>query len=211
MRRSVIRFLVCSAAWMIVASPARADAVVYESAIGNGNGLPATVVGSPFNQILGSRFTLTQTTEITGIGGAFSSDSFSAPIYGAILEMSGQLPQGDPFNGTEVLVSTTFNTTAMGDTLTPLSITLPAGDYALVFGSNQFGATGESSMDRSGTETPEGVGSFFFYEGSTQHGWANDGEGGERFIVVGRTVPDPSSLTLFGLGGLLITRRRKGG
>lgn len=162
----------------------RASAVViYESSTGNLNQSLGSAVST--TQYLGSRFTLIQTAKVTSIGGAFGTPG--AEIFGAILEMSGLLPQGTPFNGTEVLTTTLFTTTNVGDTIAPLSIYLPAGDYAVVFGTDLFGATGAATMDYNGTNTPEGAGSYFYWNNGSA--WVNGSINNTRFIVNGVLVP----------------------
>src|SRR5262245_12118734 len=62
------------------------------------------------------------------------------------------LPSGAPFDST-LVASTTFNAGFPStDLLTPLSVTLPPGDYALIFGSGLFGAVAEGFMTVNNTD-----------------------------------------------------------
>jgi len=142
--------------------------IIYESSTLGPTG--QTTGGFNVNEVqfLGSRFSISETMEVSQIGGHMYRGSFGDNlIFGAIVELSGPdaLPLGDPFTGGEVLASTTFTPPVLSaDVSVPLSITLQPGDYALIFGSGEFGATnGEGVMTVNNFITPEGVGSYIVW------------------------------------------------
>ncbi len=122
--------------------PSQAD-IIHESAtLGRTGQQGGTTLGEQF---LGSRFTITQTVNVTLIGGHMEA---TGTLFGAIVALSGPsaLPSGSPVDK-NWLASTVFSPgTPSTDARTPLAVTLPPGDYALIFGSQQFGATGSGTM-----------------------------------------------------------------
>ena len=158
--------------------------VIYESAtIGPGSGGGAGIFNTQF---IGSKFSITETVEVTSIGGHMGG---GGTLFGAIVELPGGaiLPAGSPFTGSEVLASTVFPFVFPNqDVSVPLSVILPPGDYALVFGTGLFGASGGGDNGGAGVNTPEGVGSFFFWNNVN---WANGGIDG-RFTVNGNVLED---------------------
>jgi len=158
--------------------------VIYESAtIGPGAGGGAGIFNTQF---IGSRFSITETVEVTSIGGHMGG---GGTLFGAIVELPGGagLPAGSPFTGGEVLASTVFTFVFPNqDVSVPLSVILPPGDYALVFGTGLFGASGSGGNGGAGVNTPEGVGSFFLWNNVN---WQNGGIDG-RFTVNGNVLED---------------------
>ncbi len=173
-------------------------AVIYESAslgpIGQAGG-PAVRA----TQFLGSRFEITQTTNVTAIGGHLRETGLgNQELFGAIVMLAGPgaMPGGAPFNPGEVMTSITFNpnpatTNASDDIMVPVSVQLEPGSYAVVFGSGLFGATGDGGMPFNGqTVTAAGSGSYFFWDGNFST-WLNGGGFGPlRFVVEGTTAID---------------------
>jgi len=161
--------------------------ILYESAtlgtIGQTGGISISTT-----QFVGSRFSISQTVQVTEIGGHIQS---IGDIFGAIIQLPGPsiLPSGSPFDAGEVIAFTTFlPSSPSSDISVPLSVILPPGDYALVFGSGLFGATGLGGILTNNPETPEGSGSFFFFSGSSTT-WINGGGIAEaRFTVNGNAV-----------------------
>ena len=178
---------------------------IYESATLGPVG--ATSGASLSGQFLGSRFTVTGITQVTSIGGHMLEFGGNETLWGAIIPMTGLLPTFLPsLIETNVLGSAIFTpTNASNDFFEPLSVTLPPGDYALVFGGNGFfSTTGFGAMPLNNTNTPEGVGSYFF---SNQFFWFNAGFDRARFVVVG--IPEPSTFFLLGAGLLSYGWRRR--
>lgn len=74
-------------------------------------------------------------------------------IFGVIVPLSGRagFPPGVELSGTNVLAETTYTPPASSDFVVndyqmPLSVTLQPGDYGLVFGTGEFGATSTASF-----------------------------------------------------------------
>jgi probable HAF family extracellular repeat protein len=176
--------------------PAR-GAIIYESATLGPTGLTtgAVLSGGSFAQFVGARFAVSQTELVSDIGGHLGNSS--GTLFGAIVSLSSPtaLPTGSPFSLPEVVASTTFNAgTPSSDFLTPLSATLNPGEYALVFGSGQFGAGSTTGfMPTDNTDLPGA--SYFTWNGFTSS-WQNSSATGLRFEV--KSVPEPSTVVLIG-------------
>lgn len=169
--------------------------IIHQSALlgttGQGGG-----VSLYSNQFLGSRFTISgAAVNVESIGGHMYN--FSGSLFGAIVSLSGPnaLPSGNPFDLT-TLASTNFTGPfPSADILTPLSVTLSPGDYAVIFGSGQFGASGSGAMPNNNTDLPGA--SYFFWTG---YNWQNGGFTKARFVVEGTVIPEPTTFLLFGMG-----------
>lgn len=190
-------------------------AIIHESAtLGpTGNTLGNTVASTQF---MGSRFTLNQTMVIDHIGGHLRQFE-NGSLFGAIVRLTSPtaLPIGTPFDLGEVLAHTTFTTTFLSsDLLIPLSVTLNPGNYALIFGSGLFGATGIGSMALTNTDIP-GSDSYFFWDGRTFQNsvprWRNNSLNNLRFVVTGNPIPEPGTMLLVATGivGLIAWRGKK--
>jgi len=193
-------------------APAQSASVIYESATfgsasGGGNSLYS-------DQYLGAGFSVADATQVhvTGIGGNINTTSGN--LFGTIVALpsAGSLPSFAPSAiESNALGSVTFATgNPGGDVIIPLSLTLAAGDYALIFGSGAFGtAGGGGSMALTNTD----IGSpFYFFH--NEFGWQSGGNPNKRFVVEGTVsvIPIPAALPLFfsGLLGLgVMVRRRK--
>ena len=160
-----------------------AQVVIHESAtlgpIGQFGGLNFNP-----NRFLGSRFSLTQTVQVTAVGGHLGRNN--GELFAAIVSLSSPiaLPVGSPFNPNEVVAFATFSEPRSGagsdDILVPLNVTLDPGDYGLVFGSGEFGTGGMGFMPQSNTDI-SGQASYFMWTG----GWQDPGFSDIRFVVVG--------------------------
>jgi len=163
--------------------------IIYESATLGPTGIdfPGNSINS--GQYLGSRFSITQQVEVSEIGGHLRTQTGN--IFGAIVELSGPLPSSFPLSAGEVVASTVISAPGLSsDVSVPLSVTLMPGDYAIIFGSGQFGATGFGLMTFNNVNTPEGVGSYFFSQAGN---WLNGGFDNTRFTVNGViAIPSPT-------------------
>ena len=202
---------------LLVSANAKA-ALIYESAtlgqsVGGGTGTPVT----------GSWFSLTETTQITALGGHFS---VSGPaVWASIIELpNGVLPENDFDIEVNSLVSgliPTLNGPSL-DRRVAVDALLAPGDYAILIGGGGLFGIGANSlaiMPKNGTDFP-GAQYFsqYFPAGSAQPVW-DDGtvldRSGTRLVVEGVTaVPEPSSMAMFALAGVGFfaaqRRRRKG-
>jgi hypothetical protein len=146
--------------------------VIYESATMGTAGL-TDGFGITSSQHVGSRFSIAQTTQITAIGGHMLQ-SGSGTLFGAIVELSSgtDFSNGFPMSGSDVVASTVFDPGFPGsDYRVALSVTLVPGDYALIFGTNAFGAAnGTGSMAQPSNQVFDPNTSFFASSGGN---WLN--------------------------------------
>jgi len=200
----------------LVLLPNWAKAVtIYESATLGATGQSGGT--SLSSQFLGSRFTLSQETNITAIGGHMVETGGNGTLWGALISMSALLPAFAPLDiEANALASAIFAPTGTSNEfIQPLAITLLPGDYALVFGdAGLFGTTGSGAMPNSfntgSVDLPAGIGSYFFSQTDGSQ-WSNGGFNTVRFVVEGVIVPEPSTMLLLGSGlaGLGWYRRRR--
>jgi hypothetical protein len=161
----------------------RAD-VLLETADYTNALTPAYVVGE--DQILGARFHVSGTVAVDHIGAHFVK-SDGGLIYGALTSLNGSpaLPSGTPGSFNPIAETTFAVPNKSSDLLIGLSATLGPGDYALVFGSNRFGATGTAAIG--GGDTDKGQPSTFY---STATDWLDITLPGSRFVVTGAQLSD---------------------
>jgi hypothetical protein len=204
------------AAVLGTAASARAD-IIHESAVvankSQINGvLLADAKTSKGPQFVGSRFHVDVPVQVEAIGGLLGHDSAVAngTIFGVIVSLAGPaaLPLGKPFDSTAVAAVVFPAPEERVDLLVPLSATLPPGDYALIFGSGEFGAAGASFLSTNATDIA-GRDSYFVWNGSA---WFDaPGLNDVRFVVTGTVLPEPTTLVLLGSGlGLLGLYHRRG-
>ena len=180
------------------------------------------------NQFLGWRFQLTDPLQVTDIGGHLGTflpnsglDFGNGEIFGAIVSLSGSnaVPQVKPFQlEEEVLAATSFNPGFPSrDVTVPLFVKLNPGNYALIFGTGLFGASGYGFMPDFQQDFP---GSSYFFSVDTF--WEGGGNfSGARFVVKGESgvftpIPEPTctlGLLTLGISGasLLLKRKHKQG
>jgi hypothetical protein len=184
---------------------ARGDTIFVSATPGPGRD---TSIGN--GQIIGARFSINAPEIVEDIGGYFNG---SGNIFGAIVRLSSSTDfpdSADPLSTADVLGHTLINLglvdTDVSGTIGP--VTLGAGNYAVIFGSGQFGATGSGGVDGSANI---GTPSFIFHNGSSGPAWFNDNASPTdgRFFVEGTVaapLPDSATACLMLLGGLTLTR-----
>lgn len=196
----------------LLAQPASA-ATVYESASYTGDDTGEYIVQA--GRSIGAAFSLSQATNITGIGAQFGGFP-SGTIFGAIVSLSdlSAHPAGDPSDLDAIdLAHTVFSvpTATAIDMLTPLSVTLAAGDYAVIFGSGQFGASGWAGLG----DLNDTIGSPVMFQTLFDNTWQKQSSSGIRIFVEGTpaagAVPEPATwaLLVVGFGMMGATMRRR--
>jgi hypothetical protein len=179
---------------------------LFESAslgeTGQGGGFSVSgPMGGNTAQFLGVRFHLNETILVDNIGGHLSGNG---SLFGAITPLSSfnAFPAGDPLSFVP-LAQVTFTPTELStDIRVPLSVTLNGGDYALIFGSGRFGATGFGSMANNNIDSA----SANYFQGDSGF-WQNSSQvQNVRFVITGTVVPEPSVTALLGIVlGVLVT------
>jgi hypothetical protein len=174
-----------------------------------------------YQQFIGSHFTVPNgfLLDVTAIGGNVWTATPNGKMWGAIVDVN--INTGLPFSTVDdanYLHGTTLYTggdpTSI-DVVSSLVVTLPAGDYGVVLGGDDFGG-GHGLFGSNGwgaipgsNNIPNGTNDFFDSGGVGN--WNNVGEQGWRLTVYGelRAVPAPGAVSLLGLGGLVAARRRR--
>lgn len=213
----------------LVAAPAAAQTpVLLESATLGATGLDwGTSITEA--QFVGWRFEISTPLEVEAIGGhllGFPAVG-NGQIFGALIRLASidVFPAGDPFTPEETVASVIFQPPfPSAEVLVPLSVALEPGAYALVFGSDLFGATGNGGIPNPSDQAdipPTTIDSYIFYgiPGPSQAPiWRGPLASQMRFLVSGTTpapVPTlgPAGLgtlaLLLGLTGMRTARRRK--
>lgn len=199
------------------AMPASA-ATIYESATANPLALPdgASITST---QYLAVRFDVTSTVTARRLGGNFGDTSLTGneEIFGAIVSLSaanGFPGSLDPLNTPDVLATTLLDVSGAGINA-PLDVsagigpvTLTPGTYALVFGSGQFGATGDTYASYNNFDN--GTPSYFFSAdaGTPVQQWVDGGFDTVRFFVAS-DVPEPGMLSAIGIVAASVLLRRQ--
>lgn len=176
----------------------------------------ATAIGSPW---MAARFVVSEPTQITSVGGHLrgtSTNGDTNTLFAAILELDNST--AFPYDGLitdrlagikdeDVVAHTIFNlpTYASQHISLPLSVIVSPGDYALVFGSGLFGATGSGAMPANNPANLDQLSLMGWWEsiyrpstGERLWRWNNQNfvyqGNARRFIVEGFAVPEPSTL-----------------
>lgn len=171
------------------------------------------------NQYLGSRFSISEQVEVTGVGGHLASMADIAMgttnniLFAAVIDLTAPtaLPNFPVSQiGASAFAVTTFSAGFPSNwVITPLSVALAPGDYALVFGSGLFGGDATGTMPTNNTDL---AGASYFFGDAL--GWHEGGVSGLHFVVEGdfiNAVPIPAGLWLFLsalTGWSLVCRRR---
>jgi hypothetical protein len=201
--------------------PSAAGTILYQSATLGATGvLPGYVIfDAPgfATQFYGARFSLTQTSEVTAVGGHLGG---GGSVLASVLSLTGPtaLPSGNPFDSTTLGSVLLAVPQASADIRAPLSLLLSPGYYGLVFSASSPSAPMSPTLISDNTPAPNA--SYFQFVGISippvsPEVWSNV-LGGDlyntRFVVEGNVVPEPTSFGLFlaGLIGVIaVSRPRK--
>ncbi|TWU29944.1 hypothetical protein [Bythopirellula polymerisocia] len=181
-------------AW-ITLTPCFGQSVVLESAqLGTTGRIGGTTITS--SQFVGWRFETSVPVAVEQVGGhMLVIPDLQGDIFASLVRLSSidTFPAGSPFNGVEVMATTTFRPNFPSDEfLTPLIATLIPGSYALVFGSGMFGATGGAALHNGPDQVdipPTNSSSYIFW-GVASPGqpplWRTNLASNMRFVVTGQ-------------------------
>jgi len=150
-------------------------------------------------QFVGWRFSIDEPLHVERVGGHIYSDPFQeGELFAALVRLDAldAVPHGAPFTDEEIVAHTTFRANFPSDEyLTPLSATLEAGSYALVFGTGFFGAEGFAALPNSVDQPdipPTNLSSFIFW-GRPSPGadfeWRRNLASHMRVLIEGQTIP----------------------
>lgn len=198
----------------LVAAPARADIILQTATLGpTGHNVGGQI---STNQYLGVRFQTTQTVNLTSVQiHVLGSTSGNGLVFAAILPLSSL--SAFPNAGNPGLIADdnpievhTFTASTLSEVVTiPFSSSLPAGIYTLVFGSGEFGATGQAQAANNNTT----IGTPSHYFRGSSFTFTNSSGSNAYFVVNGTVVgPEPGAFGLLALGslaGLYLHRRRR--
>ena len=147
------------------------------------------------NQMAGARFTVTQPTEVTAVGGQLYA---TGTLFGAIVTLGADdLPMPNPAPPSAlsgILAMTTFSTgsTQHTDFRAPLSITLAPGTYGLVFGGAGTGFSGRMAL----TGNPVPGAAIITNSGALWRDLNINPYNRMRFVIEGQAVPEPATAFL---------------
>ena len=160
-------------------------------------------------QFVGTRFLLDDSVHIDAVGATLSSVTDGSSFFMGIIQLNGinDLPMGDPFTPEELIATTVITAgVAVDDYMAPIDLILTPGYYGLIIGSGMYGTTGTGSMPSDNT------GSSFSRSRIGPDDWTNWGDygRGNRFLLEGNVIPEPSSalLTIFGVVALTLLKNR---
>jgi hypothetical protein len=197
----------------IFASPVPASAkLVLETATYTGDDTGEYIVQD--GRYIGAAFTLGATEQITSVGGQFGGYP-GGSIFAAIVPLASQtsLPSFAPSEiATNALADVVFSVpqaTAI-DYSVPLSVTLSAGSYAVIFGSGVFGAEGFAGLGylNNVVGSPDWVNSFY------ENAWDADSYDGVRITLTAAPELSTWAMLIIGFAGVgavfsVRSRRRK--
>jgi hypothetical protein len=185
----------------ILAVPVSASAkLVLETATYTGNDAGEYIVQD--GRWIGAAFTLSSTQQITSVGGQFGGFP-GGMIFAAMVPLASQtsLPNFTPSDiETYAIADVVFSVpqAVAIDYTVPLSVTLPAGSYAVIFGSGAFGASGFAGLGdlNDVVGTPNWANTFF------DDAWDADSYDGVRITLTAAPEPSTWAMLLVGFAGL---------
>ena len=187
--------------------------VLYES--GNFTGTVTGAGGQSVNsaQFLGWRFTLPVASTITEFGATLYLDGGSGTLFGAIAEVDSLADFPDTPNTFAALVSAVLSPpvgyVAGSLTSASVSVVLPSGTYALIFGGGRFGAgaTPTGGIANIGSSPSPANVMLLGQTGTDTWGHFHNGN---YYYVRAEPVPEPSgaALLLIGLAACGVFRRK---
>jgi hypothetical protein len=158
-------------------------------------------VASP-DSSFGVRFAVTETVTTSSVGGLFYEFAPGGGFYGAVVRLTGpaDFPDSTDLSTADVVGAALLNAPVSPNVpeivSSDLSLTLTPGDYALVFGSGAFGATGTVVNAYPGVSTPSG-----FLYGISQHSgsgaWTNTDLVTGLFFLIANQVLNTISIDDF--------------
>ena len=161
----------------------------------------------------GVRFNLTQLVVTTQIGGHFFSPA-GGDFFGAIVQLNGvnDFPDSGDLSTSDVLgVALLTFPVDSAEVFADLNVHLAPGWYALVFGSELFGAHGDGGMVLNNPD----IGEPEYIARQTGAGWFNLIDISDaiefkdfRFVIEGRVIPEPSSISTAIIALLALFSRR---
>ncbi|MEM8960578.1 MAG: hypothetical protein AAGD38_03795 [Acidobacteriota bacterium] len=145
---------------------------------------------------LGASFTTTDTFNLTSIGGHVVATDGQAgqTIFVALVPVLGNGLPADTDLTNDAIFASVVEAPQTSDEIKLLTgnIELPPGNYAVVFGSGQFGATGSARMP--GNDIDLGSPNYFF---SSAGSWFTGGLTNSRFFLNGFSGPVVGPNTIF--------------
>jgi hypothetical protein len=184
---------------------------VYETGALGPTGLTSNIgAGIYSDQFIGVRFAVNSDVTTTAVGGHFGTQSFvgNNQFFGAIVALSGpsDFPDSADLSTPDVLGATLLTFPGpSADISAPLSVSLAPGNYALIFGTGLFGATGEGG-GAAFNNNMIGVPDFISYRTLDQ--WNVATIDGARFFITGIPEPNTAVLILMAFTQMILTRRR---
>ncbi|MBN2375242.1 MAG: PEP-CTERM sorting domain-containing protein [Sedimentisphaerales bacterium] len=206
--------VICSLVLLISMAGNLSAALIYESAT---MGTPGqSVYGHMLlghTQFGGVRFELTSTMQVDAIGGHFATyyPGGSPNLFGALISLTGEtdVPDSSNLSTPDVLRTVAFDPTGTSsDHIIDIDpVLLSPGWYAVVFGAGLHGAVTGFDNSAQLNNSPVGSPKYLTWNSS---GWSFSSSTWPRYTVYGE-VPEPMSLGLLGLGGLVVLVRRRWG
>lgn len=191
-----------------------ASSLLFESTQMGSPGAPGGFSISS-DQFLGARFHLESGATIDAIGGHLSGGGQgNGLIFGSLIALTSitDVPNSADFSTPDVLAVTAFQPPSgpSSDVSAPIGpISVPAGDYAVVFGSGFFGATGNAVAPDDNVPSDVNAARSLAYHVGSPFGWDVIGNRGVRFTAYG-IVPEPSGIGYVALTLLALRWRRMG-